>query len=211
MTTFQGQSKDLDNNRLFSQVIGKAYIPELERQVPWMGFGERAVLLTQSRNRRLRAIICQPAKVRLLVDGRWRHYTADYRFLYVDQPDCVFECKGAWALPKPEVRAKMMAAQMHFAAEGARFQALNGSELAWSAELANYELLFRYARVPVDDRATECLKSAVRVGAPMTLEQLATVASMCGYDRRVIYALMYRDVLKFDWHKRLLETTVISV
>lgn len=214
MTKRQGAARDIDNAKLAGLYSGTAYIPNLNIAVHWEGFGERALLLTRSRVnspvKRLRHIVSQPETVWLKVGGRRTRYTPDFEFEFDPPPNVIWEAKGAWALAKPAVQEKLQAAELYYASVGKQFRIFNSTEGSYGAELRNVEMLRPYARVAVSPEREAWLVAMVRAASGLQLRVLAEAAATEGVGRRAIYALMFRDVLAFDWTKVLRESTVIT-
>ncbi|KJA12350.1 hypothetical protein RP29_00330 [Acidovorax temperans] len=220
MTTYRGESRNIDNSRLLGLRTGRVYVTPLRQLVSWEGYGERALLILNERRRGLRAVVAQPGPKRYVrVGGKLVRYTADYELTFHDPlggPHSdgpviqeVWEAKSERALSEERWQEKQAAIEAQVSAEGKRFRVLNSTTACYSMELRTAEVLRLYRTVPVALEVEQWLTEAVSQELT-TIGELAEAAEHEGLGRQHIYAALYVGILNVDESKRLNDTSLVT-
>lgn len=216
MTKYHGESRDIDNSRLFGLRSGRLFVTPLREFVSWEGFGERALLILNERRSGIKTIASQPKPKRLVqVGGKLVRYTADFEFTFTCSTTGrhfieVWEAKNSKALADERWKEKLAAVEAQVSAEGKRFRVLDSTWACYSMKLRTAEVLRLYRLVAVTPEVERWLLDVVRE-RPTPLGELAQLAEAEGLGRQQIYAAIYLRILTVDESLRLNDQSLVAL
>jgi hypothetical protein len=198
-------------NHGFLKRIGKFPSLKLGRMVWWESPVERDYIHLLEADGAVSFYKEQPLRIHFVLDGKEYFYTPDFlvkRYRKIQ----IVEVKPEKKIHSEENQRRFRAAFKACLQRGYEFIVATDTIIRLQPRLDNIKLFWKYSRTPLDSlRYYLYCQELFSQRNEIALEELFHLFALKGVSKRVIYALLYRGVLRVDLMKPIGNVSTVSL
>jgi len=196
-------------NKGSKKVIGKFASHKLQTTVWWESQIERDYIYLLEIDREVSFYQEQPFHIAYQIEGQDHSYTPDF---YVErgQRQQVIEVKPAREVDKEENARLFRIIRAICARQNREFAVVTETMIRVQPRLSNIKLLYRYAKVPLEPHDVICCQEFLALNSKARLSDVSRHLTSRNIAGQVLYALIYRGILKVDFSQPINSNSLVS-
>lgn len=184
-------------NRGGRKQVGKFASLKNGQIVMWESLLERDFMYWLEFDRNVISYEGQPLKARFVLGGEPHHYTPDFLAIRKNRKQ-IFEVKYEADAAKEENQIKFHAISHICRENGYEFKVVTEKTIRVEPKLDNIKFLFRFASVQPEIQDLIAVRRYFDAHSEANLGDLLSLFRQQDKQAQLVYALLYRGVLKFD-------------
>lgn len=152
----------------------------------------------------------QPFKIQYLLDGKRHNYFPDFLLERKDKKQ-IIEIKPQSKVEKDDFIYFSKIMKNHLAKEDYEYLVITDSSIRLQPKLSNIQLLWRYARLPINTKHKILLYELFDNSQSFSFIEICSFLEQAKEPRELIYALLFHAYLITDIEKPITQNSVILI